>query len=42
MKHLSAVGRPILNSALFVIVLAKNFTFQIIEEGLLTAIESMN
>ena len=42
MKHLSAVGRPILNSALFVMVLAKEFTFQIIEEALLTAIDSMN
>ena len=42
MKHLSAVGRPILNSALFVMVLAKEYTFQIIEEALLTAIDSMN
>ena len=41
MKHLSAVGRPILNSALFVIILAKGLSFQIIEEALSTVIDSM-
>ena len=38
MKHLSAVSRPI-NSVLLVMVLAKGFTFQIVEEALSTAIE---
>ena len=41
MKHLSAVGRPILNSALFVMMLVKGLTFQIMEEALSTAIDSM-
>ena len=41
MKHLSATGRPILNSALFAIMLAKGLTFQIIEEALSTVIDSM-
>ena len=40
MKHLSVVGRPI-NSVLLFMVLAKGFTFQIIEEALSTAIDSM-
>ena len=42
MKHLSAVGRPKMNYALFVMVLAKEFTFQIIEEALSTVIDRMN
>ena len=40
MKHLSVVGCKI-NSALLFMVLAKGFTFQIIEEALSTAIDSM-
>ena len=40
MKHFSVVGRPI-NSAFLFIVLAKKFTFQIIEEALSTTIDSM-
>ena len=42
MKHLSAVGRQILNYALFAMMLAKEFTFQIIEEALSKATDSMN
>ena len=41
MKHLSAIGRPILNSALFVIMLAQGLSFQITEEALSTVISSI-
>ena len=40
MKHVSVFSRPI-NSALLFMVLTKDFTFPIIEDALLTAIDSM-